>query len=85
MKLEIMPLPADKMKAKFQDQSKLGFGKHFADRMLLAEWHAGKGWCDARIKPYEPFVLDPSCIGNGGFWQRYRCRHHPGGTAKLQG
>ena len=62
MKLEIMPLPADKMKPKFEDQSTLGFGKHFADRMLLAEWHAGKGWCDARIKPYEPFVLDPSCM-----------------------
>ena len=62
MKFEIMPLPADKMKTKLEDQSKLGFGKHFADRMLLAEWHAGKGWYDARIKPYEPFVLDPSCM-----------------------
>lgn len=60
--LAIVPLPADKLKAKFEDQSHLGFGKHFADRMLLAEWHAGKGWCDARIKPYEPFVLDPSCM-----------------------
>ena len=62
MKLEIMPLPADKMKAKLEDQSGLGFGKHFTDRMLLAEWRAGKGWCDARIKPYEPFMLDPSCM-----------------------
>ncbi|HEY5513637.1 MAG TPA: branched-chain amino acid aminotransferase [Geomonas sp.] len=62
MDLEIVPLPADKMKAKIKDESQLGFGRHFTDRMLLAEWHAGQGWCDARIKPYEPFVLDPACM-----------------------
>ena len=49
------------MKAKFKDESHLGFGKIFTDRMFLAEWSAGKGWHDARVKPYEPFVLDPAC------------------------
>ena len=62
MDLEIVPLPADKMKAKIKNESQLGFGRHFTDRMLLADWHAGQGWCDARIKPYEPFVLDPACM-----------------------
>jgi branched-chain amino acid aminotransferase len=26
------------------------------------EWKAGQGWVDARIQPYGPFVLDPSCL-----------------------
>lgn len=62
MDLEVVPLPADKMKAKVKDESQLGFGRYFTDRMLLAEWHAGQGWCDPRIKPHEPFALDPACM-----------------------
>jgi branched-chain amino acid aminotransferase len=61
MDITIVPLPAEKMKAKISDQSQLGFGKYFTDRMLLVEWKANQGWFDARIKPYAPFVLDPSC------------------------
>ncbi len=61
MDIVVLPLPPEKMKTKTADQSRLGFGKHFTDRMLLVEWKAGQGWCDARIKPYEPFVLDPAC------------------------
>jgi branched-chain amino acid aminotransferase len=44
------------------DESKLGFGRYFTDRMLLIEWHAGQGWHDARIQPYGPFSLDPACM-----------------------
>lgn len=62
MDISVIPLPAEKLKSKIQDESQLGFGKHFTDRMLLVEWKAGQGWCDARIKPYEPFVLDPACL-----------------------
>ena len=62
MEISVVPLPEDKMKAKFKDESHLGFGKIFTDRMFLSEWSAGKGWHDARIKPYEPFVLDPACL-----------------------
>jgi branched-chain amino acid aminotransferase len=61
MDIKIVPLPAGKMKAKIADQSQLGFGKYFTDRMLIVEWKAGQGWCDARIEPYAPFMLDPSC------------------------
>src|SRR5262245_58520345 len=61
MEIAVLPLPQEKMKAKIADQSQLGFGKHFTDRMFLAEWTAGKGWHDARVKPYEPFALDPAC------------------------
>lgn len=62
MDIKIIPLPAEKMKEKISDESKLGFGKHFTDRMLLVEWKAGQGWCDARIEPYAPFSLDPACM-----------------------
>lgn len=62
MDITIFPLPAEKMKAKIMDEAQLGFGRHFTDRLLLIEWRAGRGWCDARIKPYEPFLLDPACM-----------------------
>jgi branched-chain amino acid aminotransferase len=62
MDIEVLPLPVDKMKDKIKDESQLGFGKLFTDRMLMVEWKAGQGWCDARIEPYAPFVLDPACL-----------------------
>lgn len=60
MEIRVLPLPAEKVKAKVKDETQLGFGKIFSDRMLVAEWKSGK-WVDARIEPYGPFVLDPSC------------------------
>ncbi len=62
MDITIVPLPTEKMKTKIADQSQLGFGKYFTDRMLVVEWKATQGWCDARIEPYAPFVLDPACL-----------------------
>ncbi len=62
MEIKILPLPKDKQKAKVSDESKLGFGQVFTDRMFFAEWRADRGWFNAQIKPYEPFVLDPSCL-----------------------
>ncbi|HEX8960692.1 MAG TPA: branched-chain amino acid aminotransferase [Geobacteraceae bacterium] len=62
MDMRILPLPEEKKKPKFTDESKLVFGRMFTDRMLLAEWKAGKGWIDARIEPYAPFVMDPACL-----------------------
>jgi branched-chain amino acid aminotransferase len=62
MEIKVLPLPADKMKSKCTDESKLGFGKIFTDRMLMAEWKVGQGWVDARVQPYAPFVLDPACL-----------------------
>ena len=62
MDIKIIPLPAEKMKTKIADESQLGFGKYFTDRMFLVEWKAKEGWCDARIEPYAPFLLDPACL-----------------------
>ncbi|MBE7035067.1 MAG: branched-chain amino acid aminotransferase [Ruminococcaceae bacterium] len=39
----------------------LGFGKHFSDHMFVMDYTEGKGWHDARIVPYGPLQLDPSC------------------------
>ena len=62
MEIKIVPLTDEQMKPKFSDESQLGFGKIFTDRMLLVEWKAGQGWVDARVKPYEPFIMDPACL-----------------------
>jgi branched-chain amino acid aminotransferase len=62
MDIRIVPLPDEKRKPKFTDESKLSFGRLFTDRMLVVEWKAGQGWVDARIEPYAPFVLDPACL-----------------------
>lgn len=55
-------LPADKLKAKPADETKLGFGRIFSDHMLLWDFKDGQGWHDARIAPYGPFVLDPAAL-----------------------
>ena len=62
MEFQIVPVPAEKMKAKIADQSQLGFGKYFTDRMLVVEWKGGQGWVNPRIEPYGPFSLDPACL-----------------------
>ena len=44
------------------DFSNLGFGRYFTDHMFLADYTEGQGWHDARIVPYGPLELDPSCM-----------------------
>ncbi len=41
---------------------KLGFGKYFTDHMFVMDYTEGKGWHDARIVPYAPLSMDPSCM-----------------------
>jgi branched-chain amino acid aminotransferase len=41
------------------DESQLGFGKYFADHMLLVEY-GPQGWSEPRIAPYGPLALDPA-------------------------
>ncbi len=62
MEIRVLPLPDEKKKTRFADESTLSFGRIFTDRMLLVEWKASEGWVDARIQPYAPFVLDPSAL-----------------------
>jgi branched-chain amino acid aminotransferase len=44
------------------DYDNLGFGRYFTDHMFLMNYEEGKGWHDARIVPYAPFELEPSCM-----------------------
>ncbi len=60
MELRIEELPAGQRKSKCADPTELGFGKHFTDRMLVADWSEALGWHAARIVPYGPFLLEPS-------------------------
>jgi branched-chain amino acid aminotransferase len=62
MEIRVLPLPEERKKTKYTDETQLGFGRLFTDRMLVAEWKTGQGWVDARIEPYAPFVLDPACL-----------------------
>ncbi|QTD42107.1 branched-chain amino acid aminotransferase [Sporosarcina sp. Te-1] len=40
----------------------LAFGTVFTDHLFTMDYTAGKGWHDAKIKPYEPISLDPAAI-----------------------
>lgn len=62
MNIRVLPLPEESRKQKYTDETQLGFGKIFTDRMFIAEWKSGQGWVDARIEPYAPFSLDPACL-----------------------
>ncbi|MBJ6726610.1 branched-chain amino acid aminotransferase [Geomesophilobacter sediminis] len=62
MEIRELPLPAAEMKPKYTDESQLGFGRIFTDRMLLVEWKAGQGWVDGRIQKYGPFSMDPAAL-----------------------
>jgi branched-chain amino acid aminotransferase len=62
MEIRVVALPEEKKKPKYTDETQLGFGRIFTDRMLMVEWKVGQGWVDARIEPYAPFVLDPACL-----------------------
>lgn len=59
MNLEIVK--AQQLKQKPQDETQLGFGRIFTDYMFTMQYKAGKGWYDAKIRPYDNFSLSPAC------------------------
>lgn len=59
MHLNVLPLDAPKPRV---DETQLVFGKQFTDRMFVMDYLTGKGWHNARIQPYQPFVLDPASM-----------------------
>ena len=44
------------------DETNLGFGKYYTDHMFVMDYDAGQGWHDARIVPYGPIPLEPTCV-----------------------
>lgn len=59
MNLEIVR--TSDLKQKPKDETKLGFGKLFTDYMFTMQFEEGKGWYDAKIRPFENFSLSPAC------------------------
>jgi branched-chain amino acid aminotransferase len=51
------PVPEERLAEILADP---GFGVHFTDHMLVAEWTPQDGWHDARVTPYAPLTLDPA-------------------------
>ncbi len=49
-------------KPKFQKKEDIVFGKAFSDHMFTMDYSQEKGWHSARITPYAPLTLDPSCM-----------------------
>lgn len=58
LKIELTKNP----KTKPEDESKLGFGRIFTDHMFIMDYTTERGWHDARIVPYAPLMMDPSCM-----------------------
>ncbi len=52
------PVPGD---ARARAIAEPGFGTVFTDHMVRVDYHADRGWHDARIGPREPLLLDPAC------------------------
>ncbi len=50
------------LKAKPEDETKLGFGQVFTDYMFIMNYTTGQGWHDARITPYAPLSLSPAAM-----------------------
>ncbi len=59
---DITVTPANALKAKPADESRLGFGKIFTDHMFMVNYAPETGWHDARIVPYAPFEMDPASM-----------------------
>lgn len=61
--LEITLNKADESQLKDKpSEDNLGFGVHFTDHMFLMKWDREKGWHDAEICKYRPFVMDPAAM-----------------------
>lgn len=62
MMQEIQFVQAQTLKAKPQDESKLGFGRIFTDYMFTMRYDRENGWHDAKVEPYRALSLEPSCM-----------------------
>jgi branched-chain amino acid aminotransferase len=62
MEIKIIKASAQQLKKKPADESKLGFGKAFADHFFTLKYHEDRGWYDATIEPYRILQLDPTAM-----------------------
>lgn len=59
--MDVRMCPAADKKIKPKD-SELTFGTMFTDNMFVMDYEKSKGWHDARIEPYAPFLVEPSLM-----------------------
>ena len=62
MEIRIQPIDPAKRRPKPADETKLIFGRTFSDHMYMMDWHAGQGWLDPRIVPFEDLQLSPAAM-----------------------
>lgn len=62
MEIKVTKVPADRMKPKPTDESKLGFGQLFTDHFFTLKYKTGQGWFDPQIEPYRPLQMDPAAM-----------------------
>jgi len=63
MKITVEQLSEQELKPLCKDDSQLGFGRIFTDRMFTMRYNKETGWTDAKIEKYKNFSLDPSaCV-----------------------
>lgn len=60
-KMKITIKKTDKPKP-LPDSFSLGFGTLFTDHMFNMDYFPEKGWCNPRIEPYAPIMMDPSTM-----------------------
>ena len=60
--MDIKVNPTKELKAKPEDESKLGFGDIVTDHMFLMDYEVGKGWINPKIVPYGNLSIDPAAM-----------------------
>jgi len=59
--MELSIQQTDSRKA-LPDENELTFGMIFSDHMFNMDYDPHRGWCNPRIEPYQPIVMDPSTM-----------------------
>ena len=57
---EIKWIKTTSFKAKYTDESALGFGKCFTDYMFVMEYDPAYGWHSPRVQPYQNLSINPA-------------------------
>jgi len=60
--MEIRFVPAETLKARPTDETKLGFGRIFTDHMFEMDYSVEMGWHDPRVTPFHNFDLSPAAM-----------------------
>jgi branched-chain amino acid aminotransferase len=55
-------IQATTKKKKPKEDEALIFGKNFTDHMFIMEYNEQDKWHNARVQPYQPFLLDPASL-----------------------